>query len=97
MIKYAKLVGREIVPCDMFCRMADEDRRVGLSKIGEQTISTVFLRTNHGGYFGLPDQWFETMIFGGPYDQYQYRYTTYDEAEAGHARVVAALMEGKEP
>ena len=27
---------------------------------------------------------FETMIFGGQYDDYQWRYSTYEEAEAGH-------------
>jgi hypothetical protein len=31
---------------------------------------------------------FETMIFGGPYDQYMDRYCTWAEAEAGHARAV---------
>ena len=31
---------------------------------------------------------FETMVFGGEYDDYQERYHTYDEAEEGHKRIV---------
>jgi hypothetical protein len=31
---------------------------------------------------------FETMIFGGPFDQYQDRYCTWAEAVAGHKRAV---------
>jgi hypothetical protein len=30
---------------------------------------------------------FETMVFGGEYDEYQERYHTYDEAEEGHKRI----------
>jgi hypothetical protein len=40
---------------------------------------------------------FETMIFGGEHDHSQWRYSTEDEAAAGHARVVQALQEGREP
>lgn len=31
---------------------------------------------------------FETMIFGGKHDHYQERYTTWDDAVAGHKRAV---------
>ena len=31
---------------------------------------------------------FETMIFGGEHDEYQRRYCTMEEAEAGHAKAV---------
>lgn len=51
-------------------------------------ISTVFLGFDHGFGQGLPIL-FETMIFGGPYDQWQRRYCTWDEAEAGHRHAVA--------
>jgi hypothetical protein len=44
---------------------------------------------------GLDHQWrdgdpllFETMIFGGPLDQEQERYSTWEKAERGHAEAV---------
>lgn len=40
---------------------------------------------------------FETMIFGGEYDECQWRYSTKLEAEQGHARVVEALQTGQTP
>jgi hypothetical protein len=51
------------------------------------TVSTIFLGYDmpfHPGPFRL----FETMIFGGKYDQYQWGYTTYEEAEKGHKEVL---------
>ena len=36
---------------------------------------------------------FETMVFGGPMDQEQDRCTTWDEAEAMHAAMVARVKE----
>lgn len=35
---------------------------------------------------------FETMIFGGEHDQYQERYSTWDEAEAGHKRAIELVF-----
>jgi hypothetical protein len=37
------------------------------------------------------------MIFGGQWDQYQWRYTLRSEAQAGHDAIVAALRVGAEP
>lgn len=63
-------------------------RTVGQDRYcGRVLVSTVFLGSDHG--WGEPDDLpvlFETMIFGGTYDQEQYRYRTWDEAKAGHAR-----------
>ena len=50
-------------------------------------ISTVFLGLDHG-WSGGPPVVFETMIFGGPEDQFQERYCTWAEAESGHKRAV---------
>lgn len=48
-------------------------------------VSTVFLGLDHS--MGRSNQpiLFETMIFGGPFDGYQRRYATWEEAEKGHA------------
>lgn len=51
-------------------------------------VSTVFLGLDHGYRPGDPPIVFETMVFGGPFDQDQERYATWDEAVAGHARWV---------
>ena len=53
-------------------------------------VSTVFLGLDHG--FGGKPLWFETMIFGGEHDDYQKRYSTWEEAETGHE--YAVIMAG---
>ena len=68
-----------------------EARRVARTKIDEDTeVSTVHLVLDHGFGFG-PPLIFETMIFGGPHDQDQWRYATEAEAVTGHEHVVGAL------
>lgn len=73
-------------------------KRVGRrTKIGEAEVSTVFLSVDHN-WGGGPPILFETMIFGNAaFDGFQDRYHTWDEAAAGHKRVVAALREGRTP
>ncbi len=52
-------------------------------------VSTVFLGLDHSFSGGKPIL-FETMIFGGEHDDgYQERYSTWEEAEAGHKQAVA--------
>ncbi len=56
---------------------------------GQVSVSTVFLGLNHR-YVGEGDPLvFETMIFGGPHDGSQWRYTTYNAALAGHDQALA--------
>jgi hypothetical protein len=74
----------------------NQKRQIGRDDIDGVLISTVHLVLDHS--FGQgPPLIFETMIFGGPHDQWQDRYSTEAEAKAGHARVVAALRERREP
>lgn len=51
--------------------------------IGDIFISTVFLGLDHAWQSDIPVLW-ETMIFGGEHDQYQDRYTSYEDALEGH-------------
>jgi hypothetical protein len=52
--------------------------------INEIYVSTVFLGLNHSGWYDdIPILW-ETMIFEGEHDQYQERYTSYEDAVKGH-------------
>ena len=80
----------------------DQTRRVAKDKVGLVGISTVFLTVNYNWDPAGPPLLFETMIFapssdwhGGPDDEWGnnecWRYSTWDEAVAGHERIVAAL------
>ena len=61
---------------------------------GEISVSTVFLMgINHAFGDEVEPILFETMIFGGPMDQYQTRYSTWEEAEAGHAEALEELYQ----
>lgn len=65
-------------------------KRVAFDKIGEVEVSTVFLGLDHGYKRDAAPVVFETMVFNAPTD-YMERYTTWEDAEAGHAAVVAGL------
>ena len=71
------------------------DRRVAQETYNGVRISTVFLGIDHD-FRGGPPLLFETMIFGGKHDQYQERYSTWEDAEDGH-RVARAIAFGTEP
>lgn len=55
------------------------------------TVSTVFLGLDHG--WNKEPLLFETMVFGGKMDGVQNRYTTWEQAEEGHKKMVATVME----
>lgn len=54
-------------------------------------VSTVFLGMDHSFSDNAPPVLWETMIFGGKYDQFQNRYTSQEDALAGHARAVKCV------
>jgi hypothetical protein len=64
-----------------------EKKAVKQEKIGDVFISTVFLGLNHAWNSDIPVLW-ETMIFGGEHDQYQDRYTSYEDALEGHKKAL---------
>lgn len=68
------------------------DRAVAKDTHGEVDVSTVFLGLDHSFGQGPPVLW-ETMVFGGPLDGEQRRYTSEGEAKAGHAELLAAVKE----
>lgn len=69
------------------------DRGLACDVVGDATVSTVFLGFDHRSVLGIPDDrgppilW-ETMILGGPHDDYQRRYTSQAAALAGHQQAV---------
>lgn len=73
-----------------------KSRRIGETTVGDADVSTIWLGLNHQFGHG-PPLIFETMIFGGPHDDYCERYSTKEQARAGHQRIVLALQEGRDP
>jgi hypothetical protein len=69
------------------------NRRVAFTVVKGAHVSTMFLGVNHSFEEGK-ELWFETMIFGGPSSQYCERYSTWEQALAGHERIVEALIKG---
>lgn len=96
-----KLVGKKPVPVEDLAEwaqaMAGVDRTVKKTLLPNKVmVSTVFLGLDHN-WNGGPPILFETMVFGGPHNEYQERYATWDQAEKDHDRVVEALKAGKSP
>lgn len=61
---------------------------------GTVIVSTIFLGIDANyGNAGPPILW-ETMVFGGKYDQFQVRYASRSDALAGHDRFMALAFEG---
>jgi hypothetical protein len=68
--------GRGPRPGDGWARVADDT-------LGAVRVSTVFLGLDHRWGDG-PPLLFETMVFGGPLNGNQERYSTWDAAAEGH-------------
>ena len=87
-----------VVACTIrqWSEQGDNHRRVALDTVGDAKVSTVFLGLDHGYATTEPVLW-ETMIFGGPHDQDAARYTSREDAKAGHAFVVDSLWHGECP
>lgn len=70
------------------------NRIVGYTDItSEAHVSTVFIGINHRFFGEGPPIVFETMIFGGPLDGHQWRYSSWDDAETGHKAAVRKARE----
>lgn len=75
-----------------------DSRRVGYDELGNLSyVSTVFLGLDHSFLSDGPPVLYETMIFNGPYSDWQDRYHTRAEALEGHNKVVARLRQGLSP
>ena len=90
------LNGHKAVECDDLMKWGKwfqtADRFVAKTIVGDIEISTAFLGIDHSSVDGLPIL-FETMIFGGDFDQDEWRYSTWEEAEKGHQQAVAQVRE----
>jgi hypothetical protein len=95
---YYVLRGITPVPCRDMEQWREEFEsrhcRVNQTDIGSVYISTVFLGINHAfSFFGdAKPILFETMIFGGKFDDFQDRCSTWAEAEIMHDRAVDMVV-----
>ncbi len=97
------LKGHQVVPTESLSEWHDcfakrwQERIVGRTEIGDQGgyVSTVFLGMDHGWGVNSEGLVFETMVFGLG-DHRTVRYSTWDEAEAGHKKIVEEIKKGME-
>lgn len=92
--RFYRLDGHEAVTCPVEQwgqEFARKDRTVAKTRSGAVLVSTVFLGMDHG-FGGGPPLLFESMIFDDFHaraiDETCERYTTWEQAEAGHAALV---------
>ena len=78
-----KPVAKPVLEASQWLEDNDNRRIVKRDEIGGILVSTVFLGLDHAWDSDIPVLW-ETMIFGGEHDQYQERYTSYEDALEGH-------------
>ncbi len=85
MSEYYDREGKEITIDDWAKKFENGDYKVvRKSTVHGMDISTVWLGSDHG--FGMSEKpiIFETMIFGGPWDQFEQRYPSEEQAVLGH-------------
>ena len=68
------------------------DRTVAKTLVGKVKISTVFIGLDHNFDGGVPLV-FETVVFGGVYDQAEDHYATWEEATRGHVAMVVRVLQ----
>lgn len=68
--------------------------RVAETEIPGGSVSTVFLGHDHNFWPDGPPILFESMVFG-EHSEEQHRYSTWEQAEAGHAILVAKYRGGR--
>jgi len=75
------------------------NRLMKQTNVRQARISTVFLGIDHSFDTSgdSPAVLFETMIFGGAYDQFQWRYSDPEEAITDHDKIVNYVMLGIDP
>ena len=74
-------------------RQDPEYKRVAETTVDDVWISTVWLGINYAFNPDHPPLIFETMVFGGPYDQeWMERYSTMAQADQGHREMVDRVI-----
>jgi len=87
------LENMKIVPVDLMTwalwfEDSDNDRQIGNSFIHGSRVSTVFLGLDYDFSRKGPTILFETIVFGGEFDQEMWRYSTLLQAKMNHQRIM---------
>jgi hypothetical protein len=90
-----KPIKSTIIQCGEWMEENPNVKAVKQDNIGDIFISTVFLGLDHAWNSNIPVLW-ETMIFGGEHDQYQERYTSYEDAVKGHQTALNLIINKNE-
>lgn len=69
----------------------ETERHVAMTEIRGCRISTVFLGIDHRFLGDGPPILWETMVFGGEFDQLQERYSSLEDAKRGHDAIVGKV------
>lgn len=92
-MSYYDRQGNEINSKEWGLLHGDNDYRiVDCVALDDVMVSTVWLGIDHSFSDDGPPIIFETMVFGGKYDQEQWRYSTEEQAMAGHEEVVKLVF-----
>ena len=90
--------GHTPIPCNDIIKWGEafgsQQRIVAQTEVAPGiTVSTVFIGINHRFLSDGPPILFESLPFGdyGAMDEDMWRYSTWEEAEAGHRRLCAEL------
>lgn len=99
--KHFILDGKQPVPVDLLTwgrwfGANDNGRFVARTPVGDAEVSTVFIGLDHNFRADGPPLIFETMAFGGACDGATQRYSTWEQAEAGHAAMVERVKQAEE-
>ena len=73
--------------------MRTNERHVADQDVDGVRVSTVFLGIDHRFATNGPPILFETMVFGGHLDGEMKRYETWEQAEAGHRKIVERVIQ----
>lgn len=85
----------DVVAWARWMQLSGDERIVGKTPLADDVmVSTVFLGLDHRFYDDGPPVLWETMIFRGPHDGEQWRYTSRAEALEGHTAAVKLALGG---
>jgi hypothetical protein len=91
--EYYDREGKEITQKEWAVLHADFDYKVVVKEeIRGCQVSTVWLGIDHSFADNDPPVIFETMVFGGPFDQFDQRWRTEEEARRGHNTIVQMII-----
>lgn len=90
--QYYLLIDKIAIPhhnlLEWACAMEQTNKRIAETYVGNLRVSTIFVGFNMAMSPERPPDIFETIIFKNESNMIEFRYSTYEEAEVGHALAV---------